>query len=273
MHVTTKAVVLREAAYKESDKILTLLTPELGKLTVRAGGCRKKGNGLSAACQMLVWSEMTLSEFRGRWSVAEAAVELEFRRLRSDLDRLALGSYFAEVLESMMQEGSPGDEMLPLLLNCLFALDQLENPLPQVKAAFELRAMSLAGFEPLLDACAICGREPEQPRLNLTQGVLHCAGCGSEVGDGISMPLSPQTLAAMRHLITCPGKKLLSFRLDDKNLAQLGDVCEAYLLTQLERGYRTLDYYKQLQVTAKLPEAGANQGSGPERPSRRNKPL
>ncbi|MBQ9166778.1 MAG: recombination protein O N-terminal domain-containing protein, partial [Oscillospiraceae bacterium] len=72
MHVTTKAIVLREAAYKESDKILTLLTADLGKITVQARGCRKKGNGLSAACQMLVWSEMTLSEFRGRWSVTEA---------------------------------------------------------------------------------------------------------------------------------------------------------------------------------------------------------
>lgn len=252
MHVTTKAIVLRETAYKESDKILTLLTPEQGKLTVQARGCRRKGNGLSAACQLLVWSEMTLSEFRGRWSVAEASVELEFRRLRRDLDRLALGSYFAEVLESVAQEESPAEELLPLLLNCLFALDQLDKPLTQVKAAFELRMLSIAGFEPLLDSCAVCGREPERPRLNLTQGVLHCVGCGEEVGRGISLPLSPPVLAALRHLVTCPGKKLLSFRLDDKNLAQLGEVCEAYLLTQLERGYGTLDYYKQLRVLGDL---------------------
>lgn len=248
MHATTKAIVLREAAYKESDKILTLLTPDLGKITVQARGCRKKGNGLSAACQLLVWSEMTLSEFRGRWSVTEAAIELEFRRLRSDLDKLALGSYFAEVLESVVQEESPAEGQLPLLLNCLFALDQLEKPLPLVKAAFELRAMSLAGFEPLLDGCAVCGREPEEPRLNLTQGVLHCAGCSDEVGEGISMPLSPQVLAAMRHIISCSGKRLLSFRLEGPALTQLGDVCEAYLLSQMERGYRTLDFYKQLQA-------------------------
>lgn len=250
MHITTKAIVLREAAYKESDKILTILTPDQGKRTVQARGCRKKGNGLSAACQLLVWSEMTLSEFRGRWSVQEAAVELEFRRLRSDLDKLSLGSYFAEVLENVIQEESPAEELLPLLLNCLYALDQLEKPLAQVKAAFELRAMCLAGFEPLLDACAVCGREPEDPRLNLTQGVLHCAECGEEAGEGISMPLSAQVLAAMRHIAACPGKKLLSFRLDGPGLEQLGNVCEAYLLTQLERGFRTLDFYKQLQIPA-----------------------
>ncbi len=248
MHVTTKAIVLREAAYKESDKILTLLTPDLGKITVRARGCRKKGNGLSAACQMLVWSEMTLSEFRGRWSVSEANIQLEFRSLRSDLDKLALGAYFADVLDSIIQEESLPDELLPLLLNSLYALDQLDRPLAQVKAAYELRCMSLAGFEPLLDGCAVCGREPEQPRLNLTQGIVHCPECKGEAGEGISMPVSHETLRAMRHIISCPSKKLLSFRLEGPALEQLGNVCEAYLLTQLERGYHTLDYYKELQL-------------------------
>ena len=153
-------------------------------------------------------------------------------------------------MESIVQEESPADGLLPLLLNCLYALDQLDKPLPQVKAAFELRSMSLAGFEPLLDGCAVCGRAPEQPRLNLTQGVLHCAECSKEAGDGISMPVSPPVLSAMGHILSCPGKKLLSFRLDEPSLTQLGDVCEAYLLTQLERGFRSLDYYKELQAPA-----------------------
>jgi len=52
----------------------------------------------------------------------------------------------------------------------------------------------------------------------------------------------------MNYIVNCPGKKLLSFRLGKKELAQLADVSEAYLLTQLERGFRTLDYYKELQV-------------------------
>ncbi|MCD8382478.1 MAG: DNA repair protein RecO [Clostridiales bacterium] len=249
MHVTTKAVVLREVNYKESDKILTVLTPDLGRITVQARGARKKGSGRSAACQMLVWSEMTLAEFRGRWTVTEASVEREFRNLRSDLEKLALGSYFAEVLESVVQEETPAGELLPLLLNCLYALDRLDKPPALVKAAFELRAVSLAGFEPLLDACAVCGREPEAPRLNLTQGVLHCADCGQETGEGISLPLTAQTLAAMRYIIACPGKKLLSFQMEERELIRLGEVCEAYLLTQLERGFRTLDYYKQIVLS------------------------
>ena len=77
MHTTTHGIVLREAAYRESDKILTVLTRELGKVTVSARASRKKGGGISAAAQMLVWSEMTLYEYRQRWGLKEAVTERE----------------------------------------------------------------------------------------------------------------------------------------------------------------------------------------------------
>ena len=73
MHLHTKALVLRETAYKESDKILTLLTQEQGKLTASARGCRRKGSPLAAGSQLLVWSDFILYEYQGRWSGSFAA--------------------------------------------------------------------------------------------------------------------------------------------------------------------------------------------------------
>ena len=118
-----------------------------------------------------------------------------------------------------------------------------------MKAAFELRAMCLAGYEPLLDACAVCGcPTPEEPRFHLREGVLHCVGCRGSVGEGISLPLNSGSLAAMRHIVYGDPKRLFSFRLDGAGLDALAGVAEAYLLTQLERGFRTLDFYKSLTL-------------------------
>ena len=69
MHTTTKTLVLRSVDYKESDKILTLLTQDLGKVTASARGSRKKGSPLAAGCQLLCWSEMVLYDYQGRWTV------------------------------------------------------------------------------------------------------------------------------------------------------------------------------------------------------------
>ena len=248
MHTTTMALVLRGVDYKESDKILTLFTRELGKLTVSARGCRKRGSPLAAGCQLLCWSEMVLYDYNGRWSVKEAATERQFRGVRDDLDKLALACYFAEVTELLAVEGLPNPELLSLMLNSLHALDQMNKPLSLVKAAFELKAMCLAGYEPLLEGCAVCGCDPsEELRFHLKEGVLHCARCRAELGEGISMPLTPKALSAMIHIAYGDPKRLFSFPIEGDDLSRLADLTEAYLHTQLERGFRTLDFYKQMQ--------------------------
>ncbi|MEG1578748.1 MAG: DNA repair protein RecO [Oscillospiraceae bacterium] len=248
MHIKTTGIVLREAAYKESDKILTVLTAEGGKRTVKARGCRGKSSRTAAACQVLVYSDLTLTEYRDFFTLGEADSLEQFWNLRNDLDKLALGSYFAEVTEAVAEEGMEQPELLSLLLNSLYALDKLQKPLPLVKAAFEVRLMCVAGYEPMLDGCALCGAEtPTDGRLNLSEGVLHCAGCKEE-GGGISLPVSPQTICALRHIAYGDPKRIFSFALDEDNLRQLGDVSEAFLATQLERGFRTLDFYKSLHT-------------------------
>lgn len=241
----TRAIVLREVKYKEADHILTLLTPE-GKLTAKARGVRRRGSPLAAACQLLVYSEMTLFSYRERCTIREAHSLEQFWGVKEDVERLALGSYFAQVCECVAQEGVPQPELLSLLLNSLYALDRLHLEPDKVKAVFELKAACVTGYEPLLSACAVCGAEPKEPAFHLRDGVLHCAACRGGVGEGISMPLTAGALAAMRHVAYGDPKRLFSFTLDTLSQSRFGEASEAFLTTQLERGFHTLDYYKQI---------------------------
>lgn len=247
MYLKTQALVLRETNYKEADKLLTVLTRDYGKRTVKARACRRKTSRLTGSTQILVYSEMTLFEHRERYTLQEASVHEQFWGVRQDVILLSLSSYFAEVLEVVAQEGVSHPELLSLILNSMYALDTLKKPPMLVKAAFELALMCLSGYEPLLDQCAVCGEvESREPRLHLRAGVLHCATCRSQMEEGISMPLSPTVLNVMRHIAWGDPKKLFSFRLDADSMSLLADVCEAFLLTQLERGFHTLDFYKQI---------------------------
>lgn len=253
MHMTTNALVLREVNYKESDKILTLLTEKEGKLTVSARGCRRKDSPIASACQLLAWGEFTLYEYNGRWAVKETASERLFDEVRGDLEKIALASYFVEVTEALAEEGQPDPGLLAVTLNCLHALDKLPVPLTQVKAAFEWRSMALAGYEPQIERCGVCGRgQPQEPHIHLGEGTVHCAPCRDKLGEGVSMPLTTAALAALRHIVWGPRKRLLSFRLDEGGLQKLSDASEAYLMTRLERGFRTLDFYKKITYKPSL---------------------
>lgn len=243
MYIKTEGIVLRETKYKDHDRLLTVLTKELGKVTVRVRDAKGLRGGRSAATQLLTYSEFTLLERQGRYSASEVNLIELFFGLRDDLELFSLASYFAQVCEVVVQEEDPNEEVLSLLLNCLFALLKLRKPQNLVKAAFELRLMAISGFLPDLRGCLTCGNA-EADRFNITLGALQCSTCAG--GDSIRLPLGTGTLAAMRYLTTCEAKRLFSFQLSEEALRELSQITESYLSTQLERGFSTLDFYKSL---------------------------
>lgn len=238
----TCGLVLRETVTRDADKILTVLTPDRGKLAVIARGARRKGSRVAAACQLLAYSEMTLYE-KGRWTMLDAADTIElFDGLRQDLTALSLAAYFAELTEAV-SDGS-GD-VLPLLLNALYALSALKKPPQLVKPAFQFRLMALAGYEPMADGCALCGApQPENPMLDVVHGVVHCGKCREK--GGLSLPLTASGLAALRYVLYGDPRRLYSFSLPPEGLRALNHAADAYVSAQLERSFRTLDYYKTI---------------------------
>ena len=246
MLIDTKALVLRAVDYKDSDRILTLFTQDLGKVTVKARGCRRRGSPLAASSQLLTWSEVTLFGYRERYGLNSAEPLELFWGVRQDVEKLALGSYFAEVVERVTGDEQPEPALLSLILNSLYALDKLQKPQPIVKGAFELKLMALIGYEPLISSCAVCGAlEPVEPRFDRQEGLLRCGACGRGRG-GEGLALTPAILAAMRHVVYGDPKRLFSFRLPSEDWKQFGRVCEGFLTAQLDRGFSTLDFYRSL---------------------------
>lgn len=247
MYLTIQGIVLRVTDYNDRDALLTLLTRRHGKLTVKARGLRRKNSPLTAPCQLLAYGEFTLFEYRGQYTINEAhSLEL-FLPLRRELTKLSLGTYFAQVTEVLSQEDLPNPELQSLLLNSLYALSTMDIPENQIKAAYELRAACLSGYTPDLFGCHVCGNQAPE-RFDLSAGQLECVNCRDTNSNGIRMPVTPAMLEAMRYICLCDPKRLLAFQLSGESLRQLSALTEAYLTTQLERGFSTLDFYKSLFI-------------------------
>lgn len=247
MYYKTQGLVLRETEYKDADKLLTVLTKDRGQLTLRARGVRSRSSRLKSGCQLLAYSEFTVFENRNSALVDEATPIALFIPLREDIEKLSLASYIAQVAEVLSLEDSPNPELLSLCLYAFHALADLDRPQLLVKAAFELRAACMAGYLPMLDGCTVCGA-PGPDRFHAMGGVLQCAGCLLPEDTGVRLPVHTSALAAMRYIISCDLKRLFSFRLGEQGLKELADIAEVYLLTQLERGFFTLDFYKSLRI-------------------------
>ena len=248
MYLKIQGLVLRVTEYNDHDCLLTILSKNHGKVTAKARNLRRKNSPLTAQCQLLAFAEFTLFEYRGMYTINEASSIELFHDLRRDLTRLSLGSYFAQAAEVICQEDLPNPELQSLVLNCLFALSRLGEQEAKVKAVFELRAACIAGYYPDLSGCQACGNAwPD--RFDLSAGMLECTSCRSLDSTGIRMPLEPGVLQAMRYITECDSRKLFAFRLPPDSMEKLTSITEAYLTTQLERGFSTLDFYKSLLFT------------------------
>lgn len=247
MYLTIKGLVLRVSNYNDTDALLTVLTHTHGKLTVKARGLRRKNSPLTAPCQLLAYGEYTLFEYRGMYTINEAhSLEL-FQELRRDLQKLSLGTYFAQAAEVLCQEDIPNPELLSLVLNCLYALAKLSTSEQMVKAAFELRSACIAGYTPDLSGCHVCGN-PSPVHLDLSEGRMECASCRDMTSSGIRMPVNPGVVESMRYICFCDLKRIFSFQVGERTLDMLGQISESYLTMQLERGFSTLDFYKSLLI-------------------------
>jgi len=225
MFVNTTGIILREVVYKDSSKILTVLTADEGKVTVSAHGAYRKNSKLAASTGLLVFSHMTITKRKDRWTLTEAQPIEQFLGLRDDLNLLSLGSYIAELTEAISDEDSLNTQLLPLCLNTLYALsEKLKSP-QKIKPAFELRLMSISGYEPVL-------LEMKEIRpASQEEGIIQ---------------LSTEAVKIARYIINCDSKKLFSFKIDEQTQKELSIAIEEYLLTHLDRTFKTLDYYKKL---------------------------
>ena len=244
MYQTVDALILREVRFREADRILTALTADQGKMTLAAHGALGKRSRMTAATQQLTWSELSVFEKNGRYSVREGIVKEGFPGLRRDLGKLALGCFFAECLELFSSEDQPEPELTQLGLNCLYALSEDLAGQEKIKCAFELRLMSLEGYAPDVESCAVCGRKDIQDPVFLTEeGQTVCRQCRKP---GQYLSLTEDSLAVFRFLMQAPAKRLLAFRLPDEDLKKLSAVSETWLLKCAGRSLPTLSYYKNI---------------------------
>ena len=153
----TNGLVIRETAVGESDKILTLLTPELGKISVYCKGVRSIKSHRMAATQLFCYDELTLISRGDKYTLGEACLIENFFDIRADISKFALAQYFADLLCEVSTENENQSELLSLALNTFHILLS-DNPLILIKSVFELRVLCVIGLTPDLSACDGCGK-------------------------------------------------------------------------------------------------------------------
>jgi DNA repair protein RecO (recombination protein O) len=175
------AILLRSVDYGDADRIVTLLTDLHGKVVLFARGARKSRHRFAGALEPfgLIDAELALSSGEvGR--LASARLARGFPRLLGSLARMQIAGAALELVRELAPPREPDPRFVPEIVALFERLDEPEEPGDEVRIAFELRWLALAGLSPRLDACGRCGREAgdRAALFDPSLGALVCRACG-----------------------------------------------------------------------------------------------
>lgn len=238
--VKTRALVVRTANSGDNDRMLTVVSPELGRISAIAKGVKSLKNKNSAGCGLLCLSDFVLKEGRDIYSLMSAECAEGFYHLRDTVEGVAYGAYFASLLESCTEPGIPAGEELRLCLNTLYALTRRPRDGATLKLVYELRLAEVLGLAPYISEECQCGQPATH--LSIVEGET-C--CGAHKGTN-SVALSKDEMTVLDFILTSELKDALFFKSPQILIDRLGPISEKYLEFHLGRLPKTLDYLKNI---------------------------
>jgi DNA repair protein RecO (recombination protein O) len=241
----TEAVVLRRRNWGEADRILTLFTPQRGKIRVRAVGVRKPASRKAGHLELFHRANVFLARGRDFDIVTQAETVESFARLRDDLVRSAAASYVVELLDRLSPEEEENPAAYVLIVRTLEALGGEGEP-PLVLRCYDLKLLDTMGYRPELSACTVGGEEikAEDQFFSPMRGGAVCPRCADRA-EG-SYPVSLAALKVMRHIQRSPLEEGFRLRVRKTTLAELEQVLQRYIQFLIESPLRSRKYFSEV---------------------------
>lgn len=243
----TEGLILRRSDFGEADRLLTVYTPNRGKLRLVAKGARKVSSRKAGHIELFSHVALLVAQGRNLDIVSQAETVETFRTLREDLDRVSQAYYLAELLDRFTEEA---DENFPLFELVLLTLARLATETADDRFLalryFELHLLALTGFQPQLHFCVACGNplEPVTNYFQVADGGALCPRDGE--GRAHAEPLPLPTLKVLRFLQTEPWERVRGLQLTAATRDGVEQTLLHYLTYLLERQLKSVDFLKHL---------------------------
>lgn len=246
----TQAIILKRRDFGESDRLLTLFTPDYGKVNAIAKGARKPESRKTGHVELFARADVLVHKGRDLDILAQAELLDPYLGIREDLTRGAYANYVAELLDRFTQDEEADQYHLFMLLHA--SLQRLsDGDDPRLATRFyELRLLELVGFKPELMECVIL-REPLLPQAHFfsnDEGGIVSSAAAPQVGSTLT-PIDFNTLKLLRHMQRNANnyKRVESLKIDQQIHANAERILLGYISFLLESKLQSVDFIRKLR--------------------------
>jgi DNA repair protein RecO (recombination protein O) len=243
----TDAIVLSRFDFGEADRILTLLTPELGKIKAIAKGIRRPTSRIGGALEPLAELRVQLARGRTFDVVTQVTMQHAWLGLRGRLEVTATAWYCAELAERSLEERHAA---LPVYLLLRRAYELLDASMAAARVArwFEMRLCEELGVRPEVDRCVECNRllAPDDPVRWVP--ALGGALCGDHPGpSAVVAGLSTEALKVLKAYQRMDVEALAGLRLPPAVEREVEERLGAFVRHVMERDTRSRRFLEEVR--------------------------
>lgn len=177
--IKTKGIILVEHNMGDFDKMLTMLTPGLGKISCAARGAKRFKSSLLVGSQFLCFGEYVLYKSATTYYINSCEPIEIFYNIRKDLDKLRYASYITKIIIDVTDENENAYKVLQLYLNTLYIISETDKDLEFIVSIFKLKLMNILGFTPQIAKCINCGGTNLE-YFSFRDSGFKCAICGKQ---------------------------------------------------------------------------------------------
>ena len=247
----SEAIVLGRRDFSESDRMLTLFSREFGKIDAIAKGARKPQSRKTGHVELFMRTNFLFAKGREMNIITQAEMVEAYAGLREDLVRMTYASYLVELLNRFTADEDKHIGEYDLLANGLRWLEKTADVL-LVARYYELRLLGLAGYQPRLFHCVVCGEpiEEQDQFFSAELGGLLCPNC--QTADRRAKPISAVAVKVLRYLQTRDWETVKVLQLKRPLHHELETTMHHYLTYILERNLKSVDFLHHLRREASL---------------------
>lgn len=234
-------IVIAENNMGDYDKMLTILTPNYGKISCVAKGARRPQSALLAGTQLFCFGEYLMYKGTNTYHINSCETIEIFYNLRTDLDKLKYAIHINKVIQDITEENENCYRILQLFLNTLYTISETDKDMDFVLSVFKLRLLCILGFTPRTLKCTSCKQGENLTKFSIKDDGFKCEACGRQ--DKSSIDMSESTKSAIKYTVSAPPKKVFSFKLKDESLKEFELITKIYFNEKLEKEYKIEDIF------------------------------
>ena len=245
--LSIRGIIIKSVPYKESDRIIRILTMEKGVVQARAPGAGKSTSRFSYSTVPLMLCDFVLSKTHDYYYLRESEIIEAFQPVQTDIEKLTAAAHLLEISSDVCVDHETCRMVYPLLVYTLHALSGPDRNVPLIVSVFEWKILGLLGFTADLGPCSCKETNPQQyGAFSFTHCRLFCrkSSCLSEAGN--YQFLSPGCVEALTYTATAPIDKIFSFTLSAKICNEMTGISRKYLCERLEKNYTRMDLLQNM---------------------------